>query len=64
MSTNHTTPAHCHVTCVFLLLFGADRDTVDDVDALGTNWWPPKEVGELLQGCHITVQVRLSAVSF
>ena len=35
------THAHSHVTCLILLLVGADKDTVDDTDALGINWEPP-----------------------
>ena len=51
------TLAHRHVTCAFHLSVGADRDTVDDIDALGSNWEPPEELEELLPGSHITVQV-------
>ena len=45
------------MTCAFHLPVSADRDTVDDIDALGTNWEPPEEVEELVPGSHITVQV-------
>ena len=57
MGINHMTFAHYHVTCTFHLSVGVDRDTVDDIDALGSNWEPPEEVEELLPGSHITVQV-------
>lgn len=49
--------ANCQVTCAFCSSVGTDRDTVDDIDALGSNWEPPEEVEEMMPGSHITVQV-------